>query len=257
MGQGPSIRSADPETVREMFSRIASRYDLTNAALSFGLHRVWNARLARAVLAASPRKILDLCAGTGAIAHELAGSSPHPLDLTCADFCPGMLRRAADRLARWQSRGHRCEVLCADAMDLPMADAGFDAVTMAYGIRNVAQPRRAIAEAARVLRSGGVFGVLELTRPRARIMAMLHQAYLRLVVPCMGFLVTRDRQAYQYLASSIQSFSDPQHLMEMMREEGFERVASQPLWGGVCTLIIGVRRARCEPLSPVKLRGFA
>jgi demethylmenaquinone methyltransferase/2-methoxy-6-polyprenyl-1,4-benzoquinol methylase len=239
----PPIRAADPETVREMFSTIAARYDVTNALLSLGLHRLWNCQLAKSVLARAPGKILDLCCGTGAIAHELLKRFPtRSAQLTCADFCPGMLTHATAKLAPWARLGHQLQYLCADAQQLPLPEQAFDAVTIAYGIRNVAEPVRALAEAHRVLRPGGQLAILELTRPRAAWLSWAHRCYLRVMVPLLGAISTRQKAAYQYLARSIRQFSDPQTLAHQMQQLGFHRVQQQPLWGGVCTLITGVRK---------------
>jgi demethylmenaquinone methyltransferase/2-methoxy-6-polyprenyl-1,4-benzoquinol methylase len=238
------IRAADPETVREMFSTIAARYDVTNALLSFGLHRLWNRRLAKTVLTRSPSKILDLCCGTGAIAHELLKRcGTQSAQVTCADFCPSMLTHATAKLAPWARLGHQLQYLCADAQSLPLPEQAFDAVTIAYGIRNVADPLRALAEAHRVLRPGGQIAVLELTRPQMPWLSWAHRGYLKVMVPLLGALSTRQKAAYQYLARSIRQFTDPAVLAQHMQQIGFHRVHQQPLWGGVCTLITGIRKS--------------
>lgn len=239
---GTGIHASAPEMVREMFGKIAGRYDLTNTLLSFGIHRLWNRRLAQEILKRGPSRVLDLCCGTGAITRAiLQQAQGRSLQVSCVDFCPAMLTHASAKLAPWAGRGHSLHYLCADAQHLPLAEQNYDAVTVAYGIRNVEVPEKMLAEVLRVLRPGGQLAILELTRPRYGWMRPLHAAYLRLFVPLIGCLSTKEREAYRYLARSIQGFIDPSELERRMREAGFERVQKRALFGGVCTLLTALR----------------
>jgi demethylmenaquinone methyltransferase/2-methoxy-6-polyprenyl-1,4-benzoquinol methylase len=239
---GAGIRASAPETVREMFGKIAGRYDLTNTLLSCGVHRLWNRTLAAEILKRGPSRVLDLCCGTGAITRAiLQKTQGQSLQISCVDFCPAMLTHASAKLAPWICRGHSLHYLCADAQHLPLPEQNYDAVTVAYGIRNVEVPEKVLQEVLRVLRPGGQLAILELTRPHQSWLRMLHAGYLRLFVPLIGCLSTREREAYRYLAKSIQAFIDPVELEQRMRGVGFERVQRRSLFGGVCTLLTGTR----------------
>ena len=234
--------SQAPATIQQLFGQIAKRYDLTNSLLSFGLHRVWNRRLAQKILERTPTCVVDLCCGTGEIARAfLTQSQRTSVQITCVDFCPSMLALATDKLAPWAARGHQLTYVVADVQQLPLPDGLFDAATMAYGIRNVASPDLALQEAHRVLRDGGQLAILELTRPRSAILKFFHRGYTRWGIPLLGSLTTSSRAAYCYLGQSIQGFLDPVDLAKRMETAGFGDVEIVPLLGGAATLLVGTK----------------
>lgn len=241
-------RKDDPISIQQMFSSIAERYDTGNAALSFGLYRVWNSRLIRRVLFTPrpPEQILDLCCGTGAItfsylkAINRRGSKPGEISLV--DFSPGMIETARRKSKHQNPANASLRFFVGDAQAIPLANHSVDAVVIAYGIRNVADPARCLNEVYRVLRPGGRLGILELTRPAHPLLRLGHNVYLRAVVPLLGRMVTSNAEAYHYLCNSVQSFVAPDVLGHTIRMAGFKHTEVQPLMGGVATLLYGEKK---------------
>lgn len=231
---------SSPETIRRMFGTIAKQYDRTNAILSFSLHRLWNKALAKAIAEHRPRKILDLCCGTGEITLTLLKYTPDPTKVYLLDFCPEMLACAEERCS--SISGHTLSFIEGDAQAIALDDGAVDAITVAYGIRNVQDPKKCFADAFRVLRSGGRFGILELTRPKYRILRWGHRLYLRLFLPILGKLATSNSDAYRYLCNSIEGFSDPEELKGVLSDVGFQKVRSRSLMGGIASLIIAEKK---------------
>lgn len=229
----------NPETIQRMFGSIAKQYDRTNAILSFSLHRLWNRSLVQALSEHRPRKILDLCCGTGEITYTLLKHSPDPTQVYMLDFCPEMLECARNRGK--DITGHSLHYIQGDAQQVDLPDDYVDAVSVAYGVRNIKEPKRCFLEAYRVMRSGGRFGILELTRPKNNILRWGHYLYLRTILPLIGKLVTSDRDAYEYLCKSIENFVDPELVAKELSDVGFSNVKCKPLMGGIATLITANR----------------
>jgi demethylmenaquinone methyltransferase/2-methoxy-6-polyprenyl-1,4-benzoquinol methylase len=230
----------DPETIRSMFDSIAKNYDRTNAVLSLGMHNRWNSTLINKVLVPSkPRTILDLCCGTGAISLDYLRKVKEPIKAYLLDFSGEMLKYAQQRAEVLPLSQHQVEYLQADAQFIPLMKDSVDCVTIAYGIRNVKEPKKCIEEIYRVLSSDGTVGILELTEPKNPLMHLGHSLYLRTLLPILGKLLTTNQDAYQYLNQSIKSFIPPEKLKEIMHEVGFQEVQCISLLGGVATLIIG------------------
>ncbi|TXI41919.1 MAG: bifunctional demethylmenaquinone methyltransferase/2-methoxy-6-polyprenyl-1,4-benzoquinol methylase UbiE [Nitrosomonas sp.] len=230
----------DPRSIRSLFANIAKRYDLGNAILSMRLFRHWNRQLIAQVLEPTqPDVILDLCCGTGDIAYTyLKHAEKLPKTLFMIDFCEEMIQCAKAKKPTVASDIH---YIVGDAQDIPLPSNSVDAVTIAYGIRNIADPARAIAEAFRILKPGGHLGILELTRPTNPIIRFGHSIYLKTFVPIVGRLLTSDKQAYDYLQHSIKRFIPATQLEEMMQTAGFANTSVTPLTGGIATIICGTR----------------
>ena len=177
----------NPQTIQSLFNSIAGRYDLTNAVLSFNLHKRWNSALVQHVLKPHlPKVFLDLCSGTGDIAFNYLHSAPHSCQACLIDFSSEMLEHAKHKANKYSFDRHQISYLEADVQQLPLQDQFADCATMAYGIRNVQYPTHCFQEIFRVLKPGGCFGILELTRPRNRLLRFGHQLYLRTVLPLLG-----------------------------------------------------------------------
>lgn len=220
--------------VRDLFSSIATDYDRGNQFLSFNLHRSWNRRLAKSVAKkAENGSYLDLCAGTGDIAFALHRLGVKTKSSCLLDFCPEMLNIAMKKCPS----DFEPTYLTADATDIPLPPNSIDAVTIAYGIRNVSSPSKCFAEVFRCLKPGGQLALLELTRPNNALVRLGHTLYLTTLLPLLGHLITNNRSAYTYLSSTIRSFSSPEVLASQLQEVGFLKPTITPLFFGTATLI--------------------
>jgi demethylmenaquinone methyltransferase / 2-methoxy-6-polyprenyl-1,4-benzoquinol methylase len=234
----PTAGAPETPAVRAMFDRIAPRYDLLNHLLSAGIDVRWR-RAAVAALAAPPgARVLDLCTGTADLLLEAlrrdGGGRGWGLD-----FSSEMLSRAAGKLAR-SGMSARARLVAGDAQSLPLRDASFDGALVAFGIRNVPDPARALSEMRRVLRVGGRAVVLEFSMPRG-LLGLLYRAYARHVLPRVGGWISGDRGAYAYLPASVERFATPAEFGALMQRAGFTAVRWQPLTGGVAHVFQGDR----------------
>jgi ubiquinone/menaquinone biosynthesis methyltransferase len=215
--------------VRSMFDRISPTYDLLNRLMSAGIDRRWRARaLERLALALPDGPLLDVCAGTldmaAAMEQRFAGRP-----LLASDF-------AREMLVRGRAKVQRAPLLVGDAMRLPVRDGVLAGMTCSFGIRNLTSPEVGLREAWRILKPGGVFVVLEFYRPSTLLMRAFHAVYARFVLPTMGTLISRDREAYGYLARSMQGFYSADEFASLAREAGFSQVEYEDLSFGVATL---------------------
>ena len=236
-----SYQKNQPSTIQAMFDSIATDYDKTNAILSFQLHKKWNRELIRQVCQGNPSLLLDLCCGTGEIAFKFLLSSREAKEVFMVDFSSSMLECAKAKAQRLALSSHQIHYLQADVQDLPLPNHHVTCATMAYGIRNVKDPLKCFQEVYRVLQPGGVFGILELTRPSNPLLKFGHQLYLRHFLPLIGKWITHNQQAYDYLCSSINTFIPPQTLVNQLETAGFQNLVVKPLTGGIATLFMAQR----------------
>lgn len=224
--------------VEDMFGRIAPRYDLLNRVMTLGMDRRW-----RAITVAETRlprggRALDVATGTGDLAYLLARVAGPDGQVIGVDFTEPMLELA-------RLKAHPGEPVPgfqhADALNLPFPDGGFDAVTIGFGLRNVADLPRALAEMHRVLRPGGRMACLEVTKPRYPLLAAGFYAYFENVVPLLGALLNGSREAYTYLPSSLRPFPDAPALRKLMLGAGFRSVHMRLLNLGTIAIHVGVR----------------
>jgi demethylmenaquinone methyltransferase/2-methoxy-6-polyprenyl-1,4-benzoquinol methylase len=216
-----------------MFGRIARRYDVANRLLSMGRDLSWRRRLIAAVLRHSPGDVLDLATGSGDVAFALAGRTGATRILGM-DFCPPMLAEAERKKAR-SGRFENVRFAPGDGLALPLADASFDAVTIAFGLRNMADRGRSLAEMRRVLRPGGRLFVLEFSQPR-RWFRPFYFLYLERVLPLAAGWITGDRAAYVYLNRTIREFPGREELASEIRAAGFSSVTACGLTLGIVAL---------------------
>lgn len=223
--------------VREMFSLLADRYDLINDLISAGLHRKWKRDTVTLALEGKSGRIrlLDLCCGTGDLAF-LAEKAAPAAAVIGADFTFPMLGIARRRRAA--ARG-RSRFVQADALRLGFGSGSFDAITIGYGLRNVADLPQALAEMRRVLAPGGRLVVLDFGKPSNRLAAWLYQGFLRTVMPAMGWLFHRDPETYLYIPESLAKFPAQEGVEELMREAGFIRARHENRLLGTMGLNIG------------------
>lgn len=218
--------------VRDMFSRIAPRYDFLNHLLSFTLDRHWRLRAARQfrrILRRTDARVLDLCCGTGDLTfalervriHELRDSGAHRFPLIGSDFAQPMLYRARKKATQ---HSHAAVFTTADALQLPFRDASFDLVTTAFGFRNLVNYENGLREIARVLKPGGEVGILEFSEPGAGPLASLFRFYFRQILPRIGAAISGSSEAYSYLPGSVARFPTPPELTALLQKVGFTRI---------------------------------
>ncbi|MCF2529540.1 demethylmenaquinone methyltransferase [Yinghuangia soli] len=215
-----------PRDVAQMFDDVAEKYDLTNTVLSLGQDRFWRKAVTRAVDARPGERVLDLAAGTGTSSmpfHE-AGATVVP-----CDFSVGMLREG-------KRRHPELPFTAGDGMRLPFADGVFDAVTISFGLRNIADPGVGLAEMLRVTRPGGRLVVCEFSHPTWKPFRTVYIEYLMKALPPVATKVSSNPEAYVYLAESIRAWHDQPGLAALVRDAGWERVAWRDLSGGIVAM---------------------
>jgi demethylmenaquinone methyltransferase/2-methoxy-6-polyprenyl-1,4-benzoquinol methylase len=222
-----------------MFGQIARRYDFLNHLLSLGVDRWWRRQTVRRVPPEGPSPILDLCTGTGDLALAYDRAARGGTMIVAADFCHEMLTIGRAKAQRAGATA-RIELVEADALALPLPDDAFQIVCVAFGLRNVADTDRGLAEMVRVAAPGGRVAVLEFTMPRRQPFKAVYGWYFRHVLPRIGQLVARNSTgAYHYLPESVGQFPQDEALAERMHAAGLVDVRRWPLTFGVATLYVG------------------
>ena len=223
-GKGPAVQ--------RLFGIIARRYDLANRVLSLGFDAGWRRRAARIVQQWQPRRVLDLATGSGDIALALAKACPEATVIG-ADFCLPMLQEAR--------RKGVALLVQADGLRLPFADASFDVVTIAFGLRNMESWQEGLAEMARALRGGGHLLMLDFSVPRPPLRG-LYRFYLHRILPRLAAILTGDRGAYEYLGASIEKFPQGDEMRALIAAAGFDEVSCETLTGGIVSLYTARRK---------------
>lgn len=218
-----------------MFGRIAHRYDLANRVLSGGIDVYWRFRLTRAVRRIHPANVLDLATGSGDVALALARGLPAGREILGLDFCAPMLEEARTKLEAAGPLPSQVSFQQGDALALAVADGSFDAVTMAFGLRNMADRHRCLTEIRRVLRPGGTAFILEFSQPWALVQP-IYRFHLRRIAPALAGALTGDRSAYDYLGTSIEAFPGRNALSGEFLAAGFAAVDSSAMTLGVVAL---------------------
>lgn len=221
--------------VRDMFGRIAPRYDLLNHLLSMNIDKHWRSRtvaLVGDILRKPGARVLDLCCGTGDLMNALKSRAAGKT--FGSDFCHPMLVEAA-------RKGLGGALFEADAMQLPIADASLDLATMAFGFRNLASYQRGLEELLRVLKPGGMAAILEFSTPPNAMLAKMYGFYSRSILPAVGGMISGSREAYTYLPESVRKFPGAPELADQMRTTGFANVRFERMTAGIVALHLGER----------------
>jgi demethylmenaquinone methyltransferase/2-methoxy-6-polyprenyl-1,4-benzoquinol methylase len=224
--------------VRDMFGRVAHRYDLANHLLSFNIDRYWRGhtvKRVRHILDRPNARVLDICCGTGDLALALARAR-RGLVLG-SDFCHPMLVAARQKA---DQRRARTALFESDALHLPLGAGSLDLLTVAFGFRNLANYAAGLAEMRRVLAAGGVAAILEFSQPPNAAFAALYNLYSRRILPIIGGALSGSRDAYTYLPESVRKFPRAAELADEMRSAGFAQVTYEYLTGGIVALHLGV-----------------
>lgn len=224
-----------------MFDQIASRYDLLNRLISFGLDQGWRDRTVNALHLDSAERVLDLATGTGDLAIRIANRHER-VHVSGIDPSPAMLDIGNRKVAR-AGLDRRVQLTLGDAQALEYPDDTFDAVCIAFGIRNVTDRERALAEMARVCRPGGRVAILELSEPRRGVLAHMARFHIRVLVPRLGALLSGSRE-YRYLQRSIAAFPPADEFAAHMERAGLHVLHVYPLTFGVCHLYVGTPRVQ-------------
>ncbi len=234
-----------------MFSEIAPRYDFLNRVLSLGVDRVWRLAAVKAALEIKPARILDLATGTGDIALLLKKVAPE-VEVIGGDFALPMLELARQKAQR---AGLAIPFVEADALQLPFPDDHFDAITIAFGFRNFADYKKALAELYRVLAPGGRLCILEFPPPPRSGLGVLYRFYFTRILPLIGGLISGSASAYRYLPDSVERFPDPPTLATMMTLAGLN-TRYQLFTGGITALHVGDKPTPTKPTLAVRTGEF-
>jgi demethylmenaquinone methyltransferase/2-methoxy-6-polyprenyl-1,4-benzoquinol methylase len=221
-----------------MFDRIAGVYDLMNTAMTAGMHHRWRKRAANLAELEPGERALDVCCGTGDLAFELARRVGPAGSIVGCDFSERMLELARRKAEERGARQVRFE--WADAIELPYPDRTFDAATVGFGARNLADLERGVDQLLRVLKPGGRLVILEITQPRRPPLSTFYSLWFDRIVPLLGG-IAGDRAAYTYLPESVRRFPSPLGLAELIAARGFERVKYRVLAGGIIAIHSGSR----------------
>ncbi len=225
------------EQVADMFDNIAFRYDFLNRFLSAGIDVRWRKAALKELRQLQPRQILDVATGTADVAI-LACRQLNPEKVTGIDISEGMLdlgRKKIEKLGLQE----RIELQTGDSETIKFSDNTFDAVTVAFGVRNFEHLEKGLAEIRRVLKPGGKLVVLEFSKPKAPVVKQFYQLYMKVVAPGMGKLFSKNRNAYQYLDESIQKFPEGSHFTRILDGLGFRNTYCKPQSAGICSIYCG------------------
>ena len=225
------------ERVEQMFDAIAPRYDLLNRVLSLGIDQRWRTQAIRLLDGDRPQRVLDVATGTADLAIK-AERLLHPREVVGVDLSEEMLHVGREKLAK-RGLSTRITLERADAASLPFPDGGFDAVLVAFGVRNFEDLDAGLREMARVLRPGGALVVLEFSHPRTFPVKQLYRLYAQHVLPRIGSALSQDSGAYQYLPDSVAAFPDGPDFLARMANAGYRDLLWQPLTFGIASLYKG------------------
>lgn len=231
--------SAKHEQVRSMFNTIAPKYDLMNRLMTFGIDKRWRSITVKTLKKAGVQNVLDIATGTGDLAIKLAKEIDDS-HITGIDLSEGMINVGKTKVEQ-AGLSNRITLATADALQMPFADNSFDAITVAYGVRNFEHLDKGYAEMLRVLRPGGMLCVLELTPPSSPIVKPFYAAYTRGIIPVVGRLLSNDKRAYTYLPESIAAVPARQDMLNLMSKAGFSDTTYRSFTFGVCTLYTALK----------------
>lgn len=226
------------EQVAEMFDNISHRYDFLNHFLSMGIDKLWRKKVVKMIRKQGPEKILDIATGTADLAIAMATTGAK--NIQGIDISEGMLSIGRKKIENKKLQ-NLITLLWGDSEDIPFPDAQFDAVTVAFGVRNFEHPLKGLQEINRVLKPGGMIYVLEFSQPQRFPIRQLYFFYFRHILPIWGKMVSKDPAAYTYLPESVKAFPYGQAFLQLLAEAGFKKTAELPLSFSIATIYSGVK----------------
>jgi demethylmenaquinone methyltransferase / 2-methoxy-6-polyprenyl-1,4-benzoquinol methylase len=235
----PYARSAEGKKsqVAEMFDKIAFRYDLMNRFLSGGIDIYWRKRAIAELRAIKPKTVLDVATGTADVALLLQ-KYLDPEKITGIDISEGMLELGRQKVEK-QKLKHKIDLRTGDAEAIKFPDNSFDAVTVAFGVRNFEHLQQGLAEILRVLKPGGKLVILEFSKPRRKFFKSLYNMYMNIIAPQAGKWLSKNKDAYQYLTKSVKAFPDGHELLHILNQTGYTDTYLKTLSLGICTIYCG------------------
>jgi demethylmenaquinone methyltransferase/2-methoxy-6-polyprenyl-1,4-benzoquinol methylase len=234
-------KASKKEQVAQMFTNIAKTYDFLNHFLSLGIDVIWRKIAIKELDSIQPNRILDVATGTGDFAFE-AIRALHPQKVVGVDISEGMLAIAREKIVK-RGLSAQFEVHLGDSEKLDFEEASFDAVTVAYGVRNFENLSAGLSDIYRVLKPGGKAVVLEFSKPKAFPIKQLYHFYFHYLTPSIGKLFSKDTSAYAYLPESVAAFPDGTEFVTKMESVGFKEAKCRPLAFGICSIYTGVKHA--------------
>jgi len=225
------------QQVAAMFDKIAFRYDFLNRFLSAGIDVGWRKKAIKQLKTLQPQYILDVATGTGDVAI-LAEKMLHPIKITGIDISEGMLDIGRKKLDK-SGLKNKIELLQGDSEKIDFADNSFDAITVAFGVRNFQHLEKGLAEMLRVLKPGGKLVVLEFSRPKNFFFKTFYNLYMKIITPGVGKLIAKNKDAYQYLNNSVQRFPEGQNFIDILNKTGYGSTYYKALTLGICTIYCG------------------
>ena len=230
--------AAKKAQVAEMFDNISARYDLLNHLLSLNIDKLWRKKAVKLIRPFAPKQILDVATGTGDFAIELKKLNPDYI--RGIDISAGMLD-VGNKKMRYRRIDHIISLELGDAENIKAEDSTYEAVTVAFGVRNFDNLKNRLSELNRVLKSGYPLAVLEFSKPRAFPMKQLYNFYFSSILPLIGKTISKDARAYTYLPESVKAFSEGADFIHFMKEAGFKSIKEYRLTFGIATIYLGIK----------------
>jgi len=227
--------SSKKEQVAEMFDNISHRYDFLNHFLSLGIDKLWRKKAVKILSAIQPKVILDVATGTGDFAIE--SLSLKPTEVVGIDISQGMLDKGIVKIKK-NGQEDIIELKYGDSEDIPFEDNYFDAITVAFGVRNFENLEKGLSEMKRVLKTGGMAVVLEFSKPKAFPIKHIYNFYFHKVLPGIGKLVSKDASAYTYLPESVEAFPEGKEFEDILKKLGFQYKSTHPLFFGISSIYV-------------------
>ena len=226
------------EEVAEMFNNISGKYDFLNHFLSLGIDKLWRKKAVKELRSIQPQRILDIATGTGDFALELLKLKPK--EIVGLDISSGMLEVGREKMKK-RKVDHVIQMVLGDSENIPYDTAHFDALTVAFGVRNFENLEIGLSEMLRVLRPGGKAVILEFSKPKKLPVKQAFGFYSRYIIPFLGKRISKDEKAYAYLPESVAAFPEGEEFLSILRELGYQNVKAQTVSGGIATIYTGTK----------------